>query len=137
MFYPQTAMDDEDIITFEKGERVISEGDDAAVAYIITKGEVRVFLEKDGKNVTLANLAIGDMFGETALFGENKAYGADVEVTETAELIPVHPEKFKEKLGACDPMIRCMFSVLMDRLGKTNQALLDSETREFMDIVLV
>ncbi len=60
-----------------------------------------------------------------------------VEVIETAELVVVSPEEFQEKLGECDPMIRSMYGILMERLRKTNEALVNSETREFMDIVLV
>ncbi|MCK5284977.1 MAG: cyclic nucleotide-binding domain-containing protein [Alphaproteobacteria bacterium] len=122
--------------TYETGERIISEGDDATNTYIILSGTVCISIEKDGKTVTLANLGIGDMFGESALFGNNK-YGANVDVTETTTLIVISPEDFKEKLESCDPMIQNMFKILMERLNKTNKALVDSETRTFMDVIFV
>ncbi len=130
-------MSEKDIITFEAGERIISEGEPAAAAYIILKGKVRVFLEKDGKSVALAELAITDMFGETALFDNGGTYGANVENLEPVELVVISPDEFKEKLEECDPMIRNMYGIMMERLRKTNEALVNSETREFMDIILV
>ena len=130
-------MSDENIKTFEANTTIISEGDNADLAYIIVGGDVRVFLEKDGKEVTLANLGIGDMFGESALFSDSAQYGANVVSSTKAEVLCISPADFKEKLEAADPMIRNMYNILMERLRKTNTALLESETREFMDLVFV
>ncbi len=74
------------------------------------------------------------MFGESALFEDSGTYGANVETTETTELTPISSTRFKEKIDAADPMIRTMYTILLKRLRKTNQALLESETREFMDL---
>lgn len=122
--------------TFKKGERIITEGDPADRAYLILKGTVRVFLEQDGKEVMLAELGIGEMFGESSLFTD-EAYGAHVEALEDCTVDIIEKEDFRAKLDSCDPIIKNMFALLVERLRKTNEALLKSETREFMDIVLI
>jgi CRP-like cAMP-binding protein len=122
--------------TFEKGARIISAGEPATHAYLILKGRVRVFLEQDGKEISLAELEMGEIFGESSLFTDCE-YGAHVEALEDCSLDIISKEDFQTKLDECDPLIKSMFALLVERQRKTNQALLESETREFMDIVLV
>ena len=122
--------------TFTPGQRIITKGDPATIAYTITRGSVRVFLDKDGKDVTLAELKTGALFGETALFGGSE-YGAHVEAVTDTELAVITPEAFQDKIAACDPMIKSIITMLLERQKRTNEALLRSETREFMDIGFV
>lgn len=121
---------------FKRGERIITKGEAAAAAYAVISGTVRVFLEKDQKHVTLAELGPGAIFGETALFGGTE-YGANVEAATDAELSVITPEGYREKIAACDPIIREIISMLLERQKKTNEALLNSETREFVEIAFV
>jgi CRP-like cAMP-binding protein len=122
--------------TFTPGQRIITKGDPATVAYTITRGSVRVFLEKDGKNVTIATLKTGALFGETALF-DGSEYGAHVEALVDTELAVITPAEFQDKIATCDPMIKSIITMLLERQKRTNEALLRSETREFMDIAFV
>lgn len=124
------------LIEFNPGERIITKGDDGVEAYIILEGRVRVFIDQDGKEVTLAELGEDEIFGESSLFTDGQ-YGAHVEASEECILRTITKQTFKEKLEACDPVMKTMFKLLIERQRKTNQALLDSETREFMDIVLI
>lgn len=121
---------------FNVGERIITKGGDANAAYLVVSGEARVFLDKDGREVTLARLGPGDIFGETALFGSGQ-YGAHVEAVSRVELSVITPQAFAERIASSDPMLRGIVEMLMKRLRKTNEALLKSETREFMDIAFV
>jgi CRP-like cAMP-binding protein len=105
-------------------------------AYVILKGKARVFMEENGKQVVLGELGQGEIFGEASLFAECD-YGAHVEAVEDCELDVIAKDVFREKLKACDPLIKMMFMLLVERQRKTNEALLESETREYMDIVLV
>lgn len=122
--------------SFKSGARIISRGEDAQKTFLILKGKVRVFLERDKKVVTLAELSSGAIFGETALFG-GKTYGAHVEALDDTELAVITPENFAGKVENCDPMLRAIIEMLIERLRKTNEALLRSETRKFMDIAFV
>ena len=121
---------------FKAGERIITKGDTAEKAYMIISGKVRVFLEEDSKQVDLATLEEDDIFGETAIFS-NQAYGANVEAVEDTELFVITPESLSEMLKGSDPIVRALIRMLIERLKNTNEALLKSETREFMDIAFV
>jgi CRP-like cAMP-binding protein len=123
--------------TYKQGERIITRGQAARTAFLVLKGRVAVTLERDGRQVTLGELGGGAIFGETALFGKGAVYGADVDAVQDTELALITPESFAGKIEACDPMLRAILEMLMERLRKTNEALLNSETREFMDIAFV
>lgn len=122
--------------TFQAGERIITKGDNADKAFMIMSGKVRVFLEEDTKQVELATLEEDAIFGETAIFSD-QVYGANVEATEETELFIITPESLSEMLKGSDPIVRALIRMLIERLKNTNQALLKSETREFMDIAFI
>ena len=123
-------------ITYQPSERIISKGDEATTAYMIVSGKVRIFLEDNGKQVELAKLGSDDIFGETAIF-QGEQYGAHVEALEETELFLITPDSLSEMLKDSDPIIRALIRMLIERLRKTNEALVRSETREFMDIAFV
>ncbi len=128
--------DDPKYLKFKKGERIITIAQEATTAYMIVSGSVRVFLEDDGKQVELATLHEDDIFGETAIFS-GEYYGANVEASEDTELFVITPQSFSDMLKDSDPIIRALIRMLIERLRNTNEALLKSETREFMDIAFV
>ncbi len=106
------------------------------MAYLILKGRVRVILDREGRTVKLADLGAGAIFGETALFGGG-TYGAHVEAVDDTQVALISPKEFSGKVEASDPMLRMIVEMLIERLRKTNEALLNSETREFMDIAFI
>ncbi|MFK7840155.1 MAG: Crp/Fnr family transcriptional regulator [Bdellovibrionales bacterium] len=122
--------------TFKAEERIITKGDQAAKAYMILSGSVRVFLEEDTKQVELAILEKDAIFGETAIFS-GQHYGANIEAAEDTELFVITRDSFDEMLKGADPVMRALIRMLIERLQNTNEALLKSETREFMDIAFI
>lgn len=122
--------------TFQPGERIVQQGAEAQTAYLIDRGKVRVYLEQEGKIVDLAELGDDEIFGETALF-TGAAYGANVDAVEETEVTLITPEILKIKIQNCDPMMRAIIQMLIERLQRTNKALLESETREFIDVAFV
>jgi CRP/FNR family transcriptional regulator len=55
----------------ERGTRVFELGDTSRIVYFIKRGSVRIArLTEDGKDVTVALLGPGDLFGEEVLFGD-------------------------------------------------------------------
>lgn len=122
--------------TFQPGEKIIHQGAEADTAYLIDRGKVRVFLEQDEKIVDLAELGADEIFGETALF-TGAAYGANVAAIEETEVTLITPEILQIKIQNCDPMMRAIIQMLIERLQRTNKALLESETREFIDVAFV
>ena len=122
--------------TYKAGDHIITKGDKADKAYMIMSGKVRVFLEEDTTQVELAILEEDDIFGETAIFSD-QSYGANVEALEDTELFVITPESLSEMLKGSDPIVRALIRMLIERLKNTNEALLKSETREFMDIAFI
>ncbi|MCB1563834.1 MAG: cyclic nucleotide-binding domain-containing protein [Alphaproteobacteria bacterium] len=121
---------------YRAGERIVTKGDPAGKAYMIQSGKVRVFLEDGEKRVDLAVLGEGSIFGETAIF-EGEFYGANVEALEDSALYVITPESLASMLKGSDPIVRALIRMLIERLRTTNEALLKSETREFMDIAFI
>src|ERR1700746_2936976 len=58
-------------ITFEKGNLIIREGDDAGPLYILEKGRARAFSGVDGRVRNLAFYREGDFFGELSVLNSS------------------------------------------------------------------
>ncbi len=125
-----------EILKFKPKERVITQGDKADKAYMILSGKVRVYLEEGSKVVELAELGEDQIFGESSTFSD-EPYGANVEAIEDTELYVITPEALNEMLKDADPILRALIQMLIERLKKTNEALLKSETREYIDVALI
>ena len=63
--------------TYRDGEVIVRQGETGDCMYVIQKGKAEVLHEKEGKEVRLAVLGEGDVFGEMALF-EREARSATV-----------------------------------------------------------
>ncbi|SVC78295.1 uncharacterized protein METZ01_LOCUS331149, partial [marine metagenome] len=55
----------------QKGDIVIRQNDPGDYFYAIRSGRVKVVLEKDGANIRIAELGIGDTFGQDALVSDD------------------------------------------------------------------
>jgi len=67
---------------FEKGEKLVNEGEDAAGLHLVASGEVAVVAHEGGESVVLASLGAGETVGEVALVLRRKS---------NADVIAVHP----------------------------------------------
>jgi CRP-like cAMP-binding protein len=121
---------------FLPGERIVINGEKAEAAYLILSGKVRVYLRNNDKVVDLAILEKDEIFGETAIF-KGGEYGANVDALEETELLKITPASLDDMMQSCDPVLGALVRMLIQRLKETNKKLLQSETREFMDIALV
>src|SRR5206468_3886593 len=78
-------------ITFEKGNLIIREGDDAGPLYIIEKGRARAFAGVNGRERNLAFYREGDFFGELSILnGSPRA--ASVEAFSDCQLLSLEPK---------------------------------------------
>jgi CRP-like cAMP-binding protein len=58
---------------FGPGEIVFREGDDSDTCYVVQSGHARALREHaDGRQITLATFGPGDIFGELAMFGDER-----------------------------------------------------------------
>ncbi|MFP4313640.1 MAG: Crp/Fnr family transcriptional regulator [Alphaproteobacteria bacterium] len=123
---------------YSPGERIVKAGDVSTAAYMIISGKVRVYLKNNDKVVDLAILEEGDIFGETAIFKDQGAeYGANVDALEETELLLITPDSLESMMEGCDPVLSALVTMLIKRLKETNQKLLQSETREHIDVAFI
>jgi CRP-like cAMP-binding protein len=67
---------------FERGVKLVTEGEDAQGLHLVASGEVAVVAHENGEPMVLATLAPGETVGEVALVLRRKA---------NADVIAVHP----------------------------------------------
>jgi CRP/FNR family transcriptional regulator, cyclic AMP receptor protein len=74
---------------FEPGQVVFREGDSSDTCYIVRSGRARAVREhSDGRVITLATFGSGDIFGELAMF-EDERRSATVEAVEPTTVVAV------------------------------------------------
>ena len=72
---------------FARGQAVFREGDDSDTCYLVRSGHARAIREHpDGRQLTLATFGPGDIFGELAMFDDERR-SATVEATDELETI--------------------------------------------------
>ena len=75
--------------SFAPGEVVFREGDESDTCYIVRSGHARaVRAHPDGRMITLASFGPGDIFGELAMF-DNERRSATVEATDRVAAVAV------------------------------------------------
>lgn len=71
------------------GEAVFREGDQSDTCYVVKRGHARAIREHaDGRTITLANFGPGDIFGELAMF-EDERRSATVETLDGVEAVAI------------------------------------------------
>src|SRR5262249_39808361 len=74
---------------FASGHVVFREGDDSDTCYVVRAGHARALREHpDGRQITLATFGPGDIFGELAMF-DNERRSATVEATDELEALAI------------------------------------------------
>jgi CRP-like cAMP-binding protein len=75
--------------SFGRGEVVFREGDDSDSCYVVRFGHARAIREhSDGRQLTLATFGPGDIFGELAMFDDERR-SATVEAVDALEAVAV------------------------------------------------
>lgn len=107
---------------YPEGRIIIEQGEPAMEAFLIESGKVKVTIEKDGKTTELAQLGVDQIFGETALF-KGSDYGATVTALEETTVVKITPDILDVKIRLCDPMIRALIKMMMERQRRSNDEL--------------
>jgi CRP/FNR family transcriptional regulator len=75
--------------SFAAGEVVFREGDDSDTCYVVQSGHARaVRAHPDGRQLTLATFGPGDIFGELAMFDDERR-SATIEATDALEVLGI------------------------------------------------
>ena len=109
--------------SFQPGEVVFHEGDASDTCYIVKEGRARaVRSHRDGRTITLARFGPGDIFGELALFEDEKR-SATVEAIEPLSVCGVLGPDMRRLLGQHAEISSRLVIALGRRLRETNERL--------------
>ena len=103
--------------------RLFRQGDKGDAMYLIESGRVRISIHDDDKQeLTLAELAQGDFFGEMSLI-DGRQRSADARVIEDARLAVLSRDAFLSFVRTNPDVALEMLSALTDRLRRTDELL--------------
>jgi CRP/FNR family transcriptional regulator len=108
---------------FGAGEVVFREGDESSTCYVVRSGHVRAVREHtDGRTITLATFGPGDIFGELAMFDDERR-SATIEAIEQTEAIAILAGDMRRLLREHPDITVKLLSSLVQRLRQTNERL--------------
>jgi CRP-like cAMP-binding protein len=108
---------------FVAGEVVFREGDESSTCYIVRHGRARAVREHpDGRSITLANFGPGDIFGELAMFDDERR-SATIETLEDTEAIAILGGDMRRLLAEHADISVKLLASLGRRLRETNERL--------------
>ena len=106
----------------KEGQVLFRAGDKSDGMYLIRRGEIRVYLEQDGKEVTLATIGEGGMIGEMALF-DNQPRSASVKAGKETEITLISTEDFGKLIKQIPKWFVGLMQALSSRLRQANERL--------------
>jgi len=108
---------------FEPGQIVFREGDSSDTCYIVRSGRARAVREHSGgRTITLATFGPGDIFGELALF-EDERRSATVEAIEPTSVVAVLGPDMRRLMVEHPGISARLVIALGRRLRETNERL--------------
>jgi CRP/FNR family transcriptional regulator len=109
--------------TFQGGEAVFYEGDESDTCYVVRSGHVRAVREHtDGRTLTLATLGPGEIFGELAIFDEDRR-SATIEALDDLEVVAILGADMRRMLRLHPDIAVKLLAALSRRLRETNERL--------------
>src|SRR6266850_2124212 len=113
--------------------QVFHKGDTGNAMYLIERGKVRISItDEDRKEITLAELAQGDFFGEMSLI-DGRQRSADAHVIEDSRLAILSRQAFLLFVRSNPDIALEMLSALSDRLRRTDELLRSRVSRNAND----
>jgi cAMP-dependent protein kinase regulator len=120
----------------EKGERLITEGEDAAGLHLIASGEVAVVGHESGEPFVIATLGVGDVVGEVALVLRRKA-NADVVAVHPTVTLHLPRDGFMDLIREHPAILQGLYLLAVKRDEETSGVLENQTTSVAEDYVLV
>ena len=106
-----------------RNTRLFRKGDIGDAMYLIESGRIRISIQdEDEKDLTLAELAQGDFFGEMSII-DGRQRSADAQVVEDSRLAILSREAFLSFVRSNPDVALEMLSALSDRLRRTDELL--------------
>ncbi|WP_028057188.1 Crp/Fnr family transcriptional regulator [Candidatus Solirubrobacter pratensis] len=108
---------------FAAGEVVFREGDASNTCYIVRSGHARAVREHgDGRQLALATFGPGDIFGELAMFDDERR-SATVEAIEPLEVLGIMGADMRRAMELRPQLAIALAAALSRRLRATNERL--------------
>jgi CRP/FNR family cyclic AMP-dependent transcriptional regulator len=98
---------------YEDGELILREGEEGDRMYVIQEGQVQVFVEREGKQVSIAVRGEGEFFGEMALF-EREVRSANVRARGRTRVLSLDKRNFLKRIQE-DPTLAFRIVETMSR----------------------
>ena len=119
--------------TVSQNTRLFRQGDKGDAMYLIESGRVRISIrDDDDQELTLAELAQGDFFGEMSII-DGRQRSADAKVIEDAQLAILSRDAFLSFVRNNPDVALEMLSALTDRLRRTDELLRSRVSRNAND----
>ena len=99
---------------FAAGEEIFGIGDRGRHAYFIEDGSVDVSILKDGKSIVIAELGVGEIFGEMSMI-DDAPRSATVTAKTDTEVIQIQRSRFIQPLQSKDPMMDLLLRIVLAR----------------------
>jgi CRP/FNR family cyclic AMP-dependent transcriptional regulator len=116
------------------GSVLFRKGEQGGAMYLIEGGRVRIHIkDDDGEEVTLAELAAGDFFGEMSIL-DGKPRSATATVSEDARLAVLSRQHFHDFVGRSPEVALSMLAAITERLRHTDEMLRQRVTRNLNDV---
>jgi CRP/FNR family transcriptional regulator len=108
---------------FVAGEVVFREGDESSTCYVVRHGRARAVREHpDGRSITLANFGPGDIFGELAMFDDERR-SATIETIDALDVLAILGPDMRRLMLRRPQLAVALAASLSRRLRTTNERL--------------
>src|SRR3989304_3553806 len=105
--------------TYQDGEAIIRQGEPGDRMYVIQSGCAAVIAQIGGKEIHIANLNVGDIFGEMALF-DKEVRSATVRAVGEARLLSIDRQGFLRRVNEDPSLAYRILQQMSARLRKMN-----------------
>ena len=121
---------------FEKGDKIVTAGEEAQGLHLVASGQVAVVVNEGGENMVLATLVPGDTVGEVALVLRRKA-NADVTAVHPTVTLFLPREEFTALISDHPAILHGLYMTAVRRDDETMQALDSAPAAVADDYVLL
>ncbi len=106
-------------VSFTAGAYIFREGDAGTCAYLVEKGQVLITISKDGENVPVAIIGVGEVFGEMAII-DGLPRSASAFALDDCDLTVISERLMSERFAAADPIVQLVTFQLIKRMRSVN-----------------
>lgn len=118
-------------LKYREGDLIIKERDYGISIYKIIKGKVSILQESGDKEIALATLGPGEIFGEMAFLNKaGEIRSASVRAIENAVLEVWHPSMLSKEYKEMPPMLKYVTDQISARLLRVNKLIVQLTTQE-------